>query len=336
MDWKNLGFGYVTTNYNVRSNFANGAWSDLEITQDEYIKLHMSSSCLHYGQESFEGLKAYRGQDGKIRLFRIIENAKRMIRSAQYLQMQPPSVEMFTEAVKKVVELNKEFVPPYDSGSTLYIRPLLIGHGEQLGVKPANQYMFLVFCSPVGPYFKEGFKPVSVVIDRDHDRAAPLGTGHAKVGGNYAASLISIQQAQQQGFSTILYLDSKEKKYIDECGPANFFAIQGNRYITPKSQSILPSITNDSLMILAKDSGLSVERRPVEVSELESFEEVGECGTAAVITPIGFITDPECNKVYRYGNGKEAGKISTMLYEKLKGIQYGDIPDKFGWITIVE
>jgi len=334
LDWKNLPFGYVKTDYNIRCLYKDGKWGSLEVSSSEYFNIHIAATGLHYGQEIFEGLKAYRGQDGKIRLFRCRDNAQRMIDSGAYIQMATPSVEMFVEAVKKVVKLNEHFIPPYESGATLYIRPLLIGSGAQVGVKPANEYFFLVFVTPVGPYFKTGFKPVDVIITRDSDRAAPLGTGHVKVGGNYAAGMSAGMLAQQAGYATCLYLDAKEKKYIDECGPANFFGIKNNTYITPDSKSILPSITNRSLITLAKDLGMKVERRPIEVTELETFEETGECGTAAVITPVGKIFDPQTNKIYDYGS--EAGPMSAKLYNMLRAIQYGDAEDTHGWITFVE
>ena len=227
-------------------------------------------------------------------------------------------------------------MPPYGYGASLYVRPLLIGTGAEVGVKPAQEYLFLVFVTPVGPYFKEGFCPVDIMICRDFDRAAPLGTGALKVGGNYAASLTSLEIAHNLGFATSLYLDAKEKKYVDEAGPANFFGIKGNKYITPDSKSILPSITNMSLMEMAKDIGMIVERRPIEVTELPSFDEVGACGTAAVITPIKKIFDPENNKIYEYCKDNKPGPVSSELYHKLTAIQNGDAPDKFGWIDIVK
>ncbi len=335
IDWSSLGFGYMKTDYNVRCYYRDGKWSEPELTSDEYIPLHMAATCLHYGQEAFEGLKAYRGKDGNIRLFRVEENAKRLISSGEYLKMAYPSVELFTEAVKKVVKANERFVPPYGTGASLYIRPLLIGTGAQVGVNPAKEYMFVVFVTPVGPYYKEGFKPIKVIIDRDHDRAAPLGTGHIKAGGNYGASMISGELGHEKGYPSVLYLDAKEKKYIDECGAANFFAIRDGAYITPESHSVLPSITNKSLRELAADMGLKVERRHVDVNELPTFEECGACGTAAVISPIGSIYDPDNEKTYIYGNGKTAGKWCIALYERLRGIQYGEQPDTHGWITIL-
>lgn len=336
INWKDLPFGYLKTNSNVRCYWRNGKWGNLEVSDSEYINLHIAATSLHYGQEAFEGTKAFRGKDGKIRLFRFADNSLRMESSAAYVKMVAPPLELFAEAVKKVVKLNEEFVPPYESGASLYIRPLLIGSGPQVGVKPANEFLFLIFVTPVGPYFKEGFKPVDIVIERNTDRAAPLGTGHVKVGGNYAASLAGQEKAHSAGFSTVLYLDSREKKYIDECGPANFFAIKENTYITPESKSILPSITNMSLMTLAADMGMKVERRRIPVEELESFEEVGACGTAAVISPINKIVDLEQNKIHQFCKNSEPGPVSQKLYDMLRGIQYGDMPDKHNWITVLD
>ena len=333
IDWKNLGFGYSKTDFNVRSWYRNGQWGALEISDSETINIHMAATSLHYGQEAFEGLKAFRGKDGRIRVFRMIENARRMQRSAAGVMMAEVPDSLFIESVKKTVKLNERFVPPFESGASLYIRPLLIGTGAQVGVKPADEYLFMIFVMPVGPYFKEGFKPTDLVIYREYDRAAPLGTGKIKVGGNYAASLVAGQRAHENGFSSVLYLDAREKKYIDECGPANFFGIKGNKYITPKSSSILPSITNMSLRQLAADMGLEVEERPILVEELASFDEIGACGTAAVISPIKRIYDSDLDKEYNYGT--EPGVISQKLYEKLRGIQYGTEPDPYGWTEIM-
>ena len=262
------------------------------------------------------------------------ENAKRMQRSSQVIMMAEVSTALFTDVVRKVVKLNEEFVPPYESGAALYIRPLLIGTGPQIGVKPADEYLFMVMVMPVGPYFKEGFKPTDLVIYREYDRAAPLGTGKIKVGGNYAASLVAGDRAHHNGFSSVLYLDAREKKYIDECGPANFFGIKGNSYITPKSDSILPSITNMSLRQLAKDLGMNVEERQIAAEELAEFNEVGACGTAAVISPIKRVYDADKDIEYLYGT--EPGKLCTQLYEKLRGIQYGTEQDSYNWTEIIE
>jgi branched-chain amino acid aminotransferase len=336
IDWKNLPFGYIKTDYNLRCVFKNGKWGTLEVSSSEYIDIHIAASGLHYGQEAFEGLKAYMGKDGKIRLFRWEENARRMISSASGVVMEPVPFDLFKEALFKVIQLNKKYAPPYGTGATLYIRPLLYGSGAEVGVKPASEYTFIIFVTPVGPYFKGGVVPVNMLISRDVDRAAPMGTGTFKVGGNYAASLRAIVAAKKNGFSNTIFLDAREKKYIDECGPANFFGIKNNTYITPKSESILNSITNMSLIQIAESLGMKTERRAVPVTELEEFEEVGACGTAAVISPIAKIFDPVENKIYEYCKDCIPGEITMKLYNKLIAIQYGDEPDPFGWITIVE
>lgn len=334
--WAELPFGYMKTDYNVRCCYKDGQWGELEVSSSEILNIHIAATCLHYGQEAFEGLKAFRGKDGKIRVFRMDENAKRLQASSRGIKMAEFPIEKFEEAVRKVILLNQRFIPPYESGSALYIRPLLIGTGAQVGVKPATEYTFLVFVTPVGPYFKDGFKPAKVCIMRDYDRAAPKGTGNIKVGGNYAASLAAGQKAQEGGYAAVLYLDPKEKKYLDECGPANFFAIKGNTYITPASASILPSITNKSITQLAEKMGMTVERRPVPLEELSTFDEAAECGTAAVITPISQIDDLDENKQYIFAKDGVAGPVCQKLYDKLRAIQYGDEPDEFGWVTIIE
>jgi len=336
IDWKNLSFGYMRTDYNVRCYNRNCKWGELEVSSEETIPMHMAATCLHYGQEAFEGLKAYRGKDGKIRIFRLEANAERLQSTCRGILMPELSTEKFREAVLKVVKLNERFIPPYESGATLYIRPLLIGTGAQVGVHPSNEYLFLIFVTPVGPYFKGGFACNPYVIVRDYDRAAPLGTGRYKVGGNYAASLLANRKAHDAGYSSEFYLDAKEKKYIDECGAANFFGIKDNKYITPKSSSILPSITNKSLIQIAQDMGLTVERRPVAEEELETFEEAGACGTAAVISPIERIDDPVNNKSYVISKNGKPGPVCTKLYNQLRGIQYGDIPDPYGWVTVLD
>lgn len=334
IDWKNLGFDYVKTDVNARFYFKDGAWSEMEITDDEYIKMHMSTTCLHYGLECFEGLKAFRGVDGKVRIFRADENAKRMQSSARKLCLPVPTVEMFVEACREVVKRNIDYVPPYESGASLYLRPVLIGSKVGLGVKASPEAMFIVFCSPVGPYFKGGMKPIKVVVDRMQDRAAPRGTGDIKAGGNYASSILSGEKAHDMGYSNVMYLDATEHKYIEECGAANFFGIKNGTYVTPKSPSILPSITNKSLRTLAEDMGLKVEERPVSVEELGEFEEAGACGTAAVISPIESVYDLDTDVKVTYGS--EVGKVSLALYNRLQDIQYGRAEDKFGWNVIVE
>lgn len=337
IEWEKLAFGYQKTNYNVRCFYRDGKWGELEVSSSEYIPIHMAATCLHYGQEIFEGLKAFTGKDGKIRVFRWQENHKRIIDSAHGILMPEIPADLFWNACKTAIQLNREFVPPYGTGASLYIRPLLIGTGSEIGVKPAKEYLFILFVMPVGPYFKEGFKPVDIQIVRDSDRAAPLGTGIYKVGGNYAASLVAGERVHKEGYAAALYLDAREKKYIDECGPANFFGIKNNTYITPLSKSILPSITNKSLIQLAEDFGMKVERRPVLVEELADFEECGACGTAAVISPIRRIVDHDNNnKEYMYRPDGTAGPVCTKLYKQLTGIQLGDIEDTHGWNTIVE
>ncbi|MBQ7945924.1 MAG: branched-chain amino acid aminotransferase [Bacteroidales bacterium] len=335
INWSDLSFSYMPTDYNVRCYWRNGEWGELEVSSSEYIPMHMAATCLHYGQEAFEGLKAFKGKDGKIRIFRLDENAKRLQSSCDSILMQRLPVEKFKEAVIKAVKLNERFVPPYESGASLYIRPLLVGTGARVGVNPADEYLFLVFVTPVGPYFKTGFKPTDVCILREFDRAAPQGTGNVKVGGNYAASLRSGAIAHDKGYTAVLFLDSKEKKYLDECGPANFFMIKGNQYVTPASNSILPSITNKSLMQIAEDMGMEVVRRRIEVEELANFEEAGECGTAAVISPVGKVDDIDTGKSYVFSKDGQPGKVCEQLYKTLRGIQYGDIEDKYGWVTVL-
>ena len=335
LEWGKLPFGYVPTNYNVRCYYRDGKWGEIEISSSEFLSIHIAATCLHYGQEAFEGLKAFRCPDGKVRMFRPEENAKRLQSSARGVMMAEVPTELFLEMAKKVVLLNKEFIPPYESGASLYLRPLLIGSGPQVGVKPATEYMFVIFVSPVGPYFKGGFQGNPYVVTREYDRAAPHGTGIYKVGGNYAASLRPHVEACHGGqYACEFYLDAKEKKYIDEAGAANFFGVKNDTYITPKSTSILPSITNKSLMQIAEDIGMKVERRPIAIEELETFDEAGACGTAAVISPISYIDDPEMGK--RYDFGAEPGPWSKKLYDTLRGIQYGTIEDKYGWTMVIE
>ena len=334
IDWKNLGFDYMKTDVNARFYFKDGKWSEMEITDDEYIKMHMSTTCLHYGLECFEGLKAFRGVDGKVRIFRADENAKRMQSSARKLCLPEPTVEMFVNACYEVVKRNIDYVPPYESGASLYLRPVLIGSKVGLGVKASPEAMLIVFCSPVGPYFKGGMKPIKVVVDRMQDRAAPRGTGDIKAGGNYASSILSGEKAHTMGYSNVMYLDATEHKYIEECGAANFFGIKDNTYVTPKSPSILPSITNKSLRTLAEDMGMKVEERPIAIDEIGEFEEAGACGTAAVISPIESVYDLDTDVKVTYGT--EVGKTSLALYNRLQDIQYGRAEDKFGWNIIVE
>lgn len=336
IDWANLSFGYRKTNYNVRCTYRDGKWGEIEVSDSEYINIHIAATALHYGQEIFEGMKAFRGKDGKIRVFRLEENGKRIRRSAEGILMEPIPEELFREMITKVVALNADFVPPYGSGASLYIRPLEIGTSARVGVKPSDEYVFIVLVTPVGPYFKEGFKPTNICIMREFDRVAPKGTGRWKVGGNYAASLQAGEKAHELGYSAVLYLDPREKKYIDECGPANFFAIKDGKYITPESESILPSITNDSLKQLARDMGIEVECRHILLEELDDITEAAACGTAAVASPIAEIDDLDTGKKYVVSTNGEAGPITTALYNKLRAIQLGEEEDVHGWNTIVE
>ncbi len=335
LNWSELSFGYMPTDYNVRCYYRDGKWGEIEVCSDEYIKMHMAATCLHYGQEAFEGLKAYRCPDGKVRTFRADENAARLQSTCRGILMPEVPTELFEEMVRKVVVLNQEYIPTYESGATLYLRPLLVGTSPQVGVRPSSEYLFMIFVTPVGPYFKGGFSTNPYVIIREFDRSAPLGTGKYKVGGNYAASLAANKKAHDLGYACEFYLDAKEKKYMDECGAANFFGIKNNTYVTPKSTSILPSITNKSLMQLAEDLGMTVERRQIPEEELETFEEAGACGTAAVISPISRIDDLENNKSYVFSKDGKPGPISTKLYNKLRGIQYGTEPDIHGWTKVI-
>lgn len=336
IDWSNLSFGYYPTDYNVRCTYKDGAWGPIEVTDDVNINLHMAATCLHYGQEAFEGLKVFRGVDGKIRVFRMDENAKRFVSSAEGIKMQPLPVEIFEEMVVKLVKANERFVPPYGTGASLYVRPLEIGLSAQVGVKPAREYMVVMFCCPVGPYFKTGFKPGKMCIMRQYDRVAPKGTGRYKVGGNYAASLAAGEHAHELGYSAVLYLDPKDKLYLDECGPANFFAIKGNKYITPASDSILPSITNKSMRQLARDMGLEVEQRHIRVEELAEIDEAAACGTAAVATPIAEIDDLDSGKKYVISKDGNPGPVCTALYKRLTGVQLGEVEDVHGWNVVIE
>ena len=340
-NWSNLTFSYSKTNTILRSVYKDGAWSPIESLTEDDIKLSAFAGCLHYAIECFEGLKAFRGKDGKVRLFRPEENAKRLIRSANYLGIEAPSVEMFVEMCKRVVKENIDFLPPYEvTGSSMYIRPTLIGSNPQLGVQSSKEVTFLMLCAPVGAYVGGALDAVDVVIARNYDRAAPNGSGSFKVGGNYACSLRSLNIAHEQGYKAVLYLDPATKTYIDEFNSSNFFAIKGNTYITPKSDSILPSITNMTLEVVAAHLGMEVERRPVLVEELSTFEEVGECGTAVVITPVHKLIDKpflesEEETVYTYGDGL-CGPKSLRLYNFITQTQRGEIEDVFNWNVFVD
>lgn len=335
LDWKNLGFAYTKTDYNVRCYYRNGKWGEIEVSSDDNLTIPIASTCLHYGQESFEGLKAFRCKDGKIRMFRVEENAARMQSTSRGIVMPELPTEIFVEMCKKVVKLNERFIPPYGQDASLYLRPLMIGIGNTLGVKPASEYLFCIFVSPVGAYFKDGFATSKYCIQRKHDRACAGGTGRYKVGGNYAASLRAhVDYTHGGAYSCEIYLDAATHTYIDEFGAANAFFIKDGTYITPQSDSILPSITNKSLMQVAEDLGYKSVRRPVAVDELESMEEANACGTAAVISPICQIDDIDTGKVYKYS--EKPGPVSTALYNRLRAIQLGEAEDTHNWNTVLD
>ena len=341
IDWSKLTFSYTKTNTILTTTFRNGEWSPVESHTDDYIKVSTYCGAFHYAIECFEGLKAFRGKDGRIRLFRPEENAKRLQRSAKFLGIEAPSVEMFVDLCKRAVMENIDFLPPYEAtGASLYLRPTLIGTNPQLGVQSSKESTFMLLCSPVGAYVGGALDAVDVVIARNYDRAAPNGSGSFKVGGNYACSLYSLNVAHELGYKAVLYLDPATKTHIDEFNSSNFFAIKGNTYITPKSDSILPSITNMSLETVAAHLGMEVERRPVLVEELSTFDEVGECGTAVVITPVHKLVDKpflesDEETVYLYGDGK-CGHKSLELYNFITGLQKGEIEDTFGWIQYID
>lgn len=335
IEWGKLGFAYMKTDFRYVSKWKDGNWDDGQLVEDNNLSISESSTALHYGQQCFEGLKAYRTKDGKIQLFRPDENAKRLNNSCTRVMMPEVPIEKFIDACKQVVKANEDFVPPYGTGATLYLRPFVIGVGDNLGVKPAPEYIFSVFCVPVGPYFKGGMAPVNFITS-EFDRAAPYGTGAAKVGGNYAGSLFPHQLAVKKGFADCIYLDPMTHTKIEEVGAANFFGItKDDKFITPKSPSILPSITKYSLMHIAKEYlGMEVEERDCLVDNLQEFKEAGACGTAAVITPIGGIQHKD--KYHVFHSETEVGPVTKKLYNTLYGIQFGDVEAPEGWIVEVK
>lgn len=335
LDWKNLAFQYLPTNGYVQLDYANGEWGEIQEKTDPFITMHIAASSLHYGQECFEGLKAFAARDGKVSLFRPDENARRLRSSADRICMEAPSEELFIAACLRAVQMNAEFIPPYGTGASLYVRPVLFGTEATIGIKASDSYTFIVLVTPVGPYYKSGFCPVKAVVMENYDRAAPFGTGQAKVGGNYAASLKPAQLAKKMGYAVELFTDPRENKYVDEFGTSNFIGITADGfYKTPTSSSILGSITNKSLQTLATDMGLMVNSEPIAIDSLDQFVEVGACGTAAVITPVYQIDYRE--RSFKYGTPAEAGPVLTQLYQELQGIQYGDIADRHGWLQPVE
>ena len=335
IQWENLGFGYIDTGKSFRAYYKDGQWSEGKIETSKYMTISEASPVFHYGQACFEGLKAYRTKEGEIQLFRPDCNADRMIQSAERLLMTPYSKEAFIKAVHEIVRANADWVPPYESGATLYIRPFLIGVGDVVGIKPAEEYIFSIFVTPVGPYFKGGLQPSKFLIS-DFDRAAPNGTGAVKVGGNYAAGNLASKAAKDKGYADAIFLDPATKTKIDEVGSANFFAItKDQRFVTPQSPSILPSITKYSLLELARERlKLEAVETDVYMSELSEFIEAGAMGTAAVISPIGSITHGE--RDYVFHSETEVGPITRRLYNELVGIQFGDVEAPAGWIQKVE
>ncbi len=335
LDFASLGFGYIKTDYRYVSNYKNGAWDEGKLTQDDKIVISECAGVLQYAQTVFEGLKAYTTQDGHIVVFRPDLNAERMENSAKRLEMPVFPKERFIDAVVKTVEANADFVPPFGSGATLYLRPYMFGSDPVIGVKPANEYQFRVFATPVGPYFKGGVKPLTLNVS-DFDRAAPHGTGHIKAGLNYAMSLHAIVWAHDNGFDENMYLDSATRTKVEETGGANFlFVTRDGKVVTPKSDSILPSITRRSLMYVAKEYlGLEVEEREVYREELSDFAECGLCGTAAVISPVGKIVDH--GKEICLPSGMSAmGPVTQKLYDTLTGIQMGKLEAPEGWIKVI-
>lgn len=336
IDWANLGFGYVKTDYRFVSNYKNGAWDDGIITEDANVVISECAGVLQYAQTIFEGMKAYTTADGKIVTFRPDLNAERMAQSAARLEMPVFPQDKFVEAVLKTIKANEAYVPPYGSGATLYIRPYMFGSNPVIGVKPANEYQFRVFATPVGPYFKGGVKPLTIRVC-DFDRAAPNGTGHIKAGLNYAMSLHAIVDAHNQGYDENMYLDAATRTKVEETGGANFlFVTKDGKVVTPKSSSILPSITRRSLIQVAQEYlGLEAEEREVYVDELKDFAECGLCGTAAVISPVGKIVD-HGKEICLPSGMTEMGPVTRKLYETLTGIQMGTIKAPEGWVVEVK
>ena len=335
-DWKKLDFSYKYVPYRFHCHWKDGAWDEGKLVTENKLLIDEGAVCLHYGQEIFEGMKAQRSKDGRIWLFRPYENARRFNESARRLLMPEIAEEKFIDAIKQTLLANEDYIPPYGTGAAMYIRPFMLGVGENLGVRPAMEYQFIVFVTPVGPYFKEGFKPISLKVETYYDRAAAHGIGQAKAGGNYSASLLPLKNARDDGFNEVVYLDSIEHKYFEETGASNvFFVLKDNVIVTPKSESILNSIVRRSVMQVAReDFSYKVEERQIGVDEIETFLEAGACGTAAVITPIGSLGYK--GKRYNfYAGGKEPGPITTQLYKHLTGLQVGDVKDTRGWLEEV-
>lgn len=332
IDWSNLGFGYIQTDYRYVSNFKDGKWDDGIITEDATITLNESAGVLQYAQTCFEGMKAYRTIDGKVVCFRPDMNAKRMIDTCKRLEMAIFPEDRFVDAVFKTVKSNLDYVPPYGSGAALYLRPYMFGSNPVIGVKPATEFQFRIFATPVGPYFKGGVKPITLRVP-DFDRAAPRGTGHVKAGLNYAMSLHAIVDAHKEGFAENMYLDSATRTKVEETGGANFiFVTKDNTVVTPKSNTILPSITRRSLMYVAEHIlGLKTEEREVYLTEIKDFKECALCGTAAVLSPVGRVVD-HGKDVFVAQNQDSMGEVTKQLYDTLTGIQFGKIDGPEGWV----
>lgn len=334
INWNELKFEYLPTKANIRYSYTDGRWGEGRVHEDTHFPLHIAATCIHYGQACFEGLKAFACKDGSVRVFRPIENARRLSSSSRYLLGPSVPEGLFIDAVTKVVGENRDYLPPYGTGGALYIRPVMIGTSPRLGVSPSDNYELIFLAIPVGAYYKEGITPVNAIIMEKFDRTAPLGSGHVKIAGNYAASLKPSKFANDLGYPISLYLDAATHNYIEEFGTSNFIGIKGEDvYVTPDSASVLPSITNNSLMTLARDDKMEVLKRPVPLSELPEFSEVGACGTAVVITPIHKLVRGD--KVYKFGDGKNCGKVLQKLYDSLTLIQRGESPDTYGWMLEV-
>lgn len=335
--WGELGFEFRPTNSHVRVVYKEGeGWGKPELVTEPYIQLHIGATALHYGQACFEGLKAFCHEDGTVNIFRPDENAKRMQASCDRIRMAQMPTDLFIDAVKAVVNDNIEYVPPYGSGGALYIRPILFGSGPRIGLQPADEYTFVCLVIPVGDYYKGGLaSPVKGLLITDFDRAAPRGVGAAKVAGNYAADLLPNMLSKKQGFPIGLYLDAATQSKIEEFSTSNFVGIKHatNSYVTPKSPSVLPSITNKALMQLAEEEGMNVEQRDIDIQELEEFDEVLAVGTAVVVTPVGSITrlDGDEVKQYTFGEQGQIGPVTRKLYDKVRAIQNGEVEDKYGW-----
>lgn len=332
IDWASLGFGYIKTDYRYVSEYKDGKWDEGKLTEDETVTLNESAGVLQYAQTCFEGLKAYRTVDGRVVCFRPDMNAKRMADTACRLEMPSFPEERFIDAVEKVVKANLDYVPPYGSGATLYLRPYMFGSNAVIGVKPATEFQFRIFTTPVGPYFKGGAKPITLRVP-DFDRAAPRGTGHVKAGLNYAMSLHAIVDAHNQGYNENMYLDSATRTKVEETGGANIiFVTKDNKIVTPKSNTILPSITRRSLMYVAeKYLGMEAEEREIYITEVPEFKECALCGTAAVLSPVGKIVD-HGKEIFLPSGMEKMGEITQKLYDTLTGIQMGRLEAPDGWL----